>query len=157
MKTPPSDNGGEFTSKAWSDYIIQQGIQHIRVPPDAHAQNGRVERVHLPSSTSSALTSLTPASHIRSGKRQPPTRPTLATAHPAGPNQPFQMTSGRRNQIDMTTFNVRNLLTKFVNTQRLRIRSGRIETVLDTALSSCTKTLEPAAFPVVPGLPCVPV
>jgi hypothetical protein len=25
----------------------QLGIQHIRVPPDAHAQNGRVERVHL--------------------------------------------------------------------------------------------------------------
>lgn len=26
--------------------MLQQGIQHFRVPPDAHAQNTRVERVH---------------------------------------------------------------------------------------------------------------
>jgi hypothetical protein len=27
--------------------MLYHGIQHIRVPPDAHAQNGRLERVHL--------------------------------------------------------------------------------------------------------------
>jgi transposase InsO family protein len=47
VKTLRSDNGGEFTSKEWDTYMRQLGIQHIRVPPDAHAQNGRVERVHL--------------------------------------------------------------------------------------------------------------
>jgi transposase InsO family protein len=47
VKTLRSDNGGEFTSKEWDSYTRQLGIQHIRVPPDAHAQNGRVERVHL--------------------------------------------------------------------------------------------------------------
>jgi hypothetical protein len=47
VKALRSDNGGEFTSREWDNYIRQLGIQHIRVPPDAHAQNGRVERVHL--------------------------------------------------------------------------------------------------------------
>ncbi len=27
--------------------MLAKGIEHIKVPPDAHAQNGRVERVHL--------------------------------------------------------------------------------------------------------------
>jgi hypothetical protein len=27
--------------------VSERGIEHIRTPPDAHAQNGRVERVHL--------------------------------------------------------------------------------------------------------------
>jgi hypothetical protein len=27
--------------------MLQHGIQHVQVPPDAHAQNDRVERVHL--------------------------------------------------------------------------------------------------------------
>jgi transposase InsO family protein len=39
VKTLRSDNGGEFTSKEWDSYMHQLGIQHIRVPPDAHAQN----------------------------------------------------------------------------------------------------------------------
>jgi transposase InsO family protein len=47
VQTIRSDNGGEFTSKQWEQHMLQHGIQHIRVPPDAHAQNGRVERVHL--------------------------------------------------------------------------------------------------------------
>ena len=47
VKTLRSDNGGEFTSKEWDKDMRQLGIQYIRVPPDAHAQNGRVERVHL--------------------------------------------------------------------------------------------------------------
>jgi transposase InsO family protein len=47
IKTIRSDNGGEFTSKQWEQHMLQQGIQHVKVPPDAHAQNGRVERVHL--------------------------------------------------------------------------------------------------------------
>jgi transposase InsO family protein len=48
VKTLRSDNDGEFASKEWDNYMRQFGIQHIRVPPGAHAQNGRVERVHLP-------------------------------------------------------------------------------------------------------------
>jgi hypothetical protein len=47
VKTLSSDNGGESMSKDWNGYMRQLGIQHIRVPPDAHAQNGRFERVHL--------------------------------------------------------------------------------------------------------------
>jgi transposase InsO family protein len=47
VQTITSDNGGEFTSKQWEQHMLQHGIQHVRVPPDAHAQNGRVERVHL--------------------------------------------------------------------------------------------------------------
>ncbi len=27
--------------------MLAKGIEHIKVPPDAHTQNGRVERVHL--------------------------------------------------------------------------------------------------------------
>ncbi len=27
--------------------MLAKGIEHIKVPPDAHAQKGRVERVHL--------------------------------------------------------------------------------------------------------------
>ena len=47
VKTIRSDNGGEFTSKHWSKYIKDNGIQQHFTPPDSHAQNGRVERVHL--------------------------------------------------------------------------------------------------------------
>jgi hypothetical protein len=47
VQTIRSDNVGEFTSKQWERHMLQHGIKHIRVPPDAHAQNGRVERVHL--------------------------------------------------------------------------------------------------------------
>jgi hypothetical protein len=42
-----SDGGGEFWSTEWTRYVSERGIEHIRTPPDAHAQNGRVERVHL--------------------------------------------------------------------------------------------------------------
>lgn len=42
-----SDRGGEFTSAAFQRYIREKGIEHVMVQPDAHAQNGRVERVHL--------------------------------------------------------------------------------------------------------------
>ena len=42
-----SDGGGEFTSTAFKEFCTTRGIQHIIVPPGAHAQNGRVERVHL--------------------------------------------------------------------------------------------------------------
>lgn len=42
-----SDRGGEFTSAAVQRYIREKGIEHVMVPPDAHAQNGRVERAHL--------------------------------------------------------------------------------------------------------------
>ena len=30
-----------------TQYLLQRGIEHQLVPPVAHAQNGRVERVHL--------------------------------------------------------------------------------------------------------------
>jgi hypothetical protein len=38
---------GQFTSKEWDNYMRQIGIQHIRVPPAAHVQNGRVKHVRL--------------------------------------------------------------------------------------------------------------
>ena len=47
VKTIRSDNGGEFSSNEWKTFIKSHGIQHIQVPPDAHTQNGRVERLHL--------------------------------------------------------------------------------------------------------------
>ena len=42
-----SDNRGEFVSTAFKTYMLANGIEHVCVPPGAHAQNGRVERVHL--------------------------------------------------------------------------------------------------------------
>jgi hypothetical protein len=42
-----SENGGKFTSKQWENYMTIKGIVHVRTPPDAHAQDGRAERVHL--------------------------------------------------------------------------------------------------------------
>jgi hypothetical protein len=46
-----SDGGGEFWSTEWTRYMSEEGIEHIRTPPDAHAQNGRVEPSISPSST----------------------------------------------------------------------------------------------------------
>jgi hypothetical protein len=39
--------GAEFASKAWSEYIKNNGIEQHFTPPDSHAQIGRAERVHL--------------------------------------------------------------------------------------------------------------
>jgi hypothetical protein len=47
VKAIRSDNGGEFTSNAFKQYLQRKGIEHQLVPPAAHAQNGRVERAHL--------------------------------------------------------------------------------------------------------------
>ena len=47
VKIIRSDNGGEFTSNNWSQYMRNNGIEHHFTPPDSHAQNGRVEQVHL--------------------------------------------------------------------------------------------------------------
>jgi len=47
VKCIRSDNGGEFTSNAFTTFMQQHGIEHITVPPYSHAQNGRVEQVHL--------------------------------------------------------------------------------------------------------------
>jgi transposase InsO family protein len=47
VKAIRSDNGGEFTSNAFKQFLQQKGIEHQLVPPAAHAQNGRVERAHL--------------------------------------------------------------------------------------------------------------
>ena len=47
VKIIRSDNGGEFTSNNWSDYMKNHRIEQHFTPPDSHAQNGRVERVHL--------------------------------------------------------------------------------------------------------------
>lgn len=46
IKMVRSDNGGEFTSAAFQDLLAINGIVFNPVPPAAHAQNGRVERVH---------------------------------------------------------------------------------------------------------------
>lgn len=47
VKKIRSDGGGEFMSRAARAYYGEKGIQHLLVPPASHAQNGRVERVHL--------------------------------------------------------------------------------------------------------------
>jgi transposase InsO family protein len=47
VKVIRSDNGGKFTSNNWSRFIKDNGIEQHFTPPDSHAQNGRVERVHL--------------------------------------------------------------------------------------------------------------
>lgn len=47
VKTVRSDNGGEFTSHRFASLLAQNGIEPMPIPPDAHAQNGRVERQHL--------------------------------------------------------------------------------------------------------------
>lgn len=40
-----SDNGREVTSRQFIDLLESRGIIAMPVPPDVHAQNGRVERV----------------------------------------------------------------------------------------------------------------
>jgi len=47
IKRIRSDNGAEFTSHAFQQLLAKNGISANRVPPGAHAQNGRVERAHL--------------------------------------------------------------------------------------------------------------
>ena len=47
IKQIRSDGGGEFTGNAAKAFYLDKEIQHLLVPPGAHAQNGRVERVHL--------------------------------------------------------------------------------------------------------------
>jgi transposase InsO family protein len=42
-----SDGGGEFKSRLADQFYRNKGIIHTTTPPDAHAQNGRVERAHL--------------------------------------------------------------------------------------------------------------
>lgn len=46
VKMVRTDNGGEFTSRAFVEMLGTKGIIPIPIPPGAHAQNGRVERVH---------------------------------------------------------------------------------------------------------------
>jgi hypothetical protein len=47
VKLLRTDKGGEFISSALGNWLSGKGIQHIVTPPDAHTQNGRVERAHL--------------------------------------------------------------------------------------------------------------
>jgi transposase InsO family protein len=47
IKLVRSDNGGEFTSEAFRQLLASKGMEANYVPPGSHAQNGRVERVHL--------------------------------------------------------------------------------------------------------------
>jgi transposase InsO family protein len=47
VKIIHSDRGGEFETQTLKSYLESKGIEHVEVPPAAHAQNGRVERAHL--------------------------------------------------------------------------------------------------------------
>lgn len=47
VKVLRTDQGGEFMSHALARYLSGKGIQHTLTPPDAHTENGRVERAHL--------------------------------------------------------------------------------------------------------------
>jgi hypothetical protein len=46
IKNVRSDNGGEYTSKKYLELLAANGIEAHPVPPAAHAQNGRAERVN---------------------------------------------------------------------------------------------------------------
>lgn len=43
VKSVRTDGGGEFTSRVFRQFVQDKGIEHVIVPPGAHAQNGRVE------------------------------------------------------------------------------------------------------------------
>jgi hypothetical protein len=47
IKIVRTDNGGEFTSKAFLELLENEGIVATPIPPKAHQLNGRIERVHL--------------------------------------------------------------------------------------------------------------
>lgn len=47
IKRVRMDNGGQFSSSAFQKLLSDHGIIPNFVPPDAHAQNGWVERAHL--------------------------------------------------------------------------------------------------------------
>ena len=47
VKLLRTDRGGEFLGNSLSKWLGDKGIQHVMTPPDAHTQNGRVERAHL--------------------------------------------------------------------------------------------------------------
>lgn len=47
VKLLRTDRGGEFLGNSLSAWLDTKGVQHVKTPPDAHTQNGRVERAHL--------------------------------------------------------------------------------------------------------------
>jgi len=47
VKSLRTDRGGEFMGNSLGTWLDNKGIQHVTTPPDAHTQNGRVERAHL--------------------------------------------------------------------------------------------------------------
>ena len=46
IKTLCSDNGGEYTSKEFEDYLKKNGIRHERTVPKTPEQNGVAERMN---------------------------------------------------------------------------------------------------------------
>ena len=46
IKTLRSDNGGEYTSKEFEDYLTKNGIRHERTVPKTPEQNGVAERMN---------------------------------------------------------------------------------------------------------------
>jgi hypothetical protein len=46
IKSLRTDNGGEYTSDNFEEYLRQQGIRHEKTAPYSSAQNGIVERKH---------------------------------------------------------------------------------------------------------------
>ena len=46
IKTLRSDNGGEYTSKEFEDYLKKNGIRHERTVPKTPEQNGVAERMN---------------------------------------------------------------------------------------------------------------
>ena len=46
LKTLRSDNGGEYTSKKFEDYLKSEGIRHERTIPKTPQQNGVAERLN---------------------------------------------------------------------------------------------------------------
>ena len=46
MKTLWSDNGGEYTSRAFKQYMSEKGIRHQKTVPYTPMQNGVAERIN---------------------------------------------------------------------------------------------------------------
>ena len=46
IKILRSDNGGEYTSKGFSNYLKEKGIQHLLSVPRTPQQNGVAERMN---------------------------------------------------------------------------------------------------------------
>lgn len=46
VKTLRSDNGGEYVNKAFGEYLLTKGINHLPIAPYSHESNGKAETLN---------------------------------------------------------------------------------------------------------------